>query len=501
MLWQHKVVRDLEWAWASPGMFAAGAAGPDCPVLADESVTAIASAPAAAAWLASLDAEPAPLRAFLADGQDGCRQRGSGATLGFYFAQLVEFWLRHCPALPGEPAPAVDGVWRRGISRAGGGGGGRELRVNSPVKVGTQTVGQLKYLWLGPPLPPNQGSPLHPVLHHLEISVKFLLRAADTAAAAGAVEWRKGATSRSPPAAKANELRRAAGGKDPAALAALLGGLTGPEIDDATDGSGKGPLHHAVSVPAQNASSALDTVHRALGGNMKIRLGTLGPQAWRGNIGCVALLLDHGAAIESISTGEFSYGKTVTDDLCYDRCHQARVRAGTNAHCGGRWPGKTPLFFALTRSRNKVVALLLQVPIATTGCQTNSTPTPLTAPRAPQRGASCRIVNNKGQSPRSLAASHMQPDGGLQPDTLTALVAAEAAEAVRCPHNMDFPSTRWPESPRIVVQCAPRASNGPNHLVFVRPSGGATTAGATRTGSCTETSTRGSSTGRPGRAM
>ena len=31
-------------------------------------------------------------------------------------------------------------------------------------------------------------------------------------------------------------------------------------------------------------------------------------------------------------------------------------------------------------------------------------------------------------------------------------------------HNMDYPLTRWPESPRIAVQCAPRASNGPNHL-------------------------------------
>ena len=32
------------------------------------------------------------------------------------------------------------------------------------------------------------------------------------------------------------------------------------------------------------------------------------------------------------------------------------------------------------------------------------------------------------------------------------------------PHNMDCPPKRWAGSPRITVQCAPRASNGPNHL-------------------------------------
>ena len=35
---------------------------------------------------------------------------------------------------------------------------------------------------------------------------------------------------------------------------------------------------------------------------------------------------------------------------------------------------------------------------------------------------------------------------------------------VRAPTTWEYPPTRLPESPRIVVQCAPRASNGPNHL-------------------------------------
>ena len=35
---------------------------------------------------------------------------------------------------------------------------------------------------------------------------------------------------------------------------------------------------------------------------------------------------------------------------------------------------------------------------------------------------------------------------------------------MRDPHNMDYPPTKWPSSPRIVVQYAPLTSNGPNHL-------------------------------------
>ena len=36
---------------------------------------------------------------------------------------------------------------------------------------------------------------------------------------------------------------------------------------------------------------------------------------------------------------------------------------------------------------------------------------------------------------------------------------------VRDPHDpMDCNPTRWPLSPRIVMRCAPRASNGPDHL-------------------------------------
>ena len=45
-------------------------------------------------------------------------------------------------------------------------------------------------------------------------------------------------------------------------------------------------------------------------------------------------------------------------------------------------------------------------------------------------------------------------------ETVRALPAIIAGEM---PHNMDYLPTRWPESHRTVVQCYPRASNGPDH--------------------------------------
>ena len=76
-------------------------------------------------------------------------------------------------------------------------------------------------------------------------------------------------------------------------------------------------------------------------------------------------MIDAGCDVEAPATGEFSYGKT-------------------------------PLFFAVTRCRDATVLALLE------------------------RGAATKIVNNKGQSVRALARSH------LKPETYAAIVAAEA---------------------------------------------------------------------------
>ena len=128
--------------------------------------------------------------------------------------------------------------------------------------------------------------------------------------------------------------RKAAGSDDVEALASLVEGWSATELDACRDGSGKGLLHHA---------------------------------AWQGSSGCVKLLLDRGASVDAVANGQFTHGKS-------------------------------PIFFAITRSRDATVLQLLAA------------------------GCSCRIVNNKGQSPRSLAESH------LEPSTCEALAAAEAAE-------------------------------------------------------------------------
>ena len=77
--------------------------------------------------------------------------------------------------------------------------------------------------------------------------------------------------------------------------------------------------------------------------------------AWTGNISNVSLLLDIGCDINSIATRSHNFGKS-------------------------------PIFFACTRSRKDVVNLLLD------------------------RGANVLIVNNKGQSVYSIACSHFEID-------------------------------------------------------------------------------------------
>eukprot|EP00873_Tetraselmis_striata_P027412 jgi/Tetstr1/447676/TSEL_035034.t1 len=89
--------------------------------------------------------------------------------------------------------------------------------------------------------------------------------------------------------------------------------------------------------------------------------------AWRGSVGAAAALLDAGADLDAHSTGQGNYGKTA-------------------------------IFYALTRCRDDMVAFLLD------------------------RGADVLICNNKGQTPRSIAASHVGPE------TVAALEAAEAAQ-------------------------------------------------------------------------
>ncbi|GKY91211.1 hypothetical protein MPSEU_000093800 [Mayamaea pseudoterrestris] len=117
------------------------------------------------------------------------------------------------------------------------------------------------------------------------------------------------------------------------------------------------------STPAQlrraAGSQSLDQLKEALVGYSVDELDSMQGKnplhmaAWKGCLENSQHLLSIGCDINAISTGEFSYGKT-------------------------------PICFALTQSRNDVVAYLLE------------------------RGAKVKVVNNKGQSVLSIAISHLE---------------------------------------------------------------------------------------------
>lgn len=129
----------------------------------------------------------------------------------------------------------------------------------------------------------------------------------------------------------AGALRRLAGGVNVAALRKALDGWQAKDVDAACDKSGKTPMMMA---------------------------------AWRGSIDNVVTLLELGCDVNCVACGEYTWGKSA-------------------------------IFFATTRCRDDVAALLIA------------------------RGASLRLVNNKGQTPRSLAVSH------LSEETLALFVSAE----------------------------------------------------------------------------
>lgn len=127
-----------------------------------------------------------------------------------------------------------------------------------------------------------------------------------------------------PPSNIHKHLRKAAGAKTPSILPEFLENNPSLTLDDINDTSydGRSALHMA---------------------------------AWTGAISNVSLLLDMGCDINSIATRTHNYGKS-------------------------------PIFFAATRSRADVMHLLLE------------------------RGANVLIVNNKGQSVYSIACSHFGSD-------------------------------------------------------------------------------------------
>lgn len=96
--------------------------------------------------------------------------------------------------------------------------------------------------------------------------------------------------------------------------------------------------------------------------------GPLHLAAWKGHLENTRALLQLNADIDAVSTGEYNYGKSA-------------------------------LFYAITQDRDQVVRMLLE------------------------HGASVKVVNNKGQSVASLAASH------LKPETCALIAVAEARQS------------------------------------------------------------------------
>ncbi|KAJ1462107.1 hypothetical protein M885DRAFT_202523 [Pelagophyceae sp. CCMP2097] len=151
-----KVVRDLWWAATSPGLLVASVDG--ARFVGDDVGRALVVA--AGDWLLELDADAAPLRAFLAT--------ADAKRLGFYFSALVEFWITRCPALGTR-------AWRLY----------QQLRHAGDAR---RVVGALKYVFAcdpedaalrkallrGSDAAPNGGA-LGKIVCHWEASIKFFV--------------------------------------------------------------------------------------------------------------------------------------------------------------------------------------------------------------------------------------------------------------------------------------------------------------------------------------
>lgn len=117
--------------------------------------------------------------------------------------------------------------------------------------------------------------------------------------------------------------------------------------------------------------------------------------AWKAPIEMVKLLLDHGAEIDQYSTNSGNYGKSA-------------------------------IFYAITQYRDEVVQLLLE------------------------RGASVLMVNNKGQTPRSLAVSH------LQVETIMAIDQAEIKQLAKGKQWQNFYKVNVADANEVFGDLDPR---------------------------------------------
>ena len=89
--------------------------------------------------------------------------------------------------------------------------------------------------------------------------------------------------------------------------------------------------------------------------------------------------------------------------------------------------------------------------------------------------ANRRRVRRSGAAQSTLKTDYKEDLTIAEAQALAVKVMAKSLDSatltsVRPPHNMDYPPTGWPQSPRIVVKCDPWESNGLSPRI-VRPSG------------------------------
>lgn len=148
LLFSNKTVRDLSWVMSSPHLLTCHA-GVRC--LSDAWCAQLCRA--SLSWLRLLDDDPSHLHGFL-------RSHRNVRRLGFYFAALLEYWIRHCPFLEPE-----------------GGDGARMVLTQQQVHAGMEGLcaGQLKLVferYLSASASASASS-LATELVHLESHIKF----------------------------------------------------------------------------------------------------------------------------------------------------------------------------------------------------------------------------------------------------------------------------------------------------------------------------------------
>eukprot|EP00964_Phaeocystis_antarctica_P135891 scaffold100290_cov70-Phaeocystis_antarctica.AAC.1 len=175
----------------------------------------------------------------------------------------------------------------------------------------------------------------------------------------------------------------------------------------------------ALATPAM-AERAPTSLRRAAGATDPAALSSLLHQLLADN--------DRRACAEIIDSDMDESGRSPLHHACW-RGALANVETLLDLGCDhGAWStglhsyGKTPLFYATTRCRDEVVRLLLA------------------------HGAKTRVLNNKGQSVLSLAASH------LKPEVIEALVLAEREEGDELPEVWQARLQALPEAARPLVR-------------------------------------------------